>query len=129
MTVNSHDKTDREKLVPDVIDEEELSAVDLVLGLGDPQKVGRFSFFLDGDRWEWSDAVARMHGYQPGTVEPTTELLLRHKHPEDREHVAAVLDRVRKGNRSAADIALLTPAGAPAASSSSVTGHSMTTAT
>jgi PAS domain S-box-containing protein len=97
MAVNSHDKTDREKLVPDVIDEEELSAVDLVLGLGDPQKVGRFSFFLDGDRWEWSDAVARMHGYQPGTVEPTTDLLLRHKHPEDREHVAAVLDRVRKG--------------------------------
>lgn len=97
MTVNSHDKTDRNNLMPDVIDEEELSAVDLVLGLGDPQKVGRFSFFLDGDRWEWSDAVARMHGYQPGTVKPTTDLLLRHKHPEDREHVAAVLDRVRKG--------------------------------
>jgi PAS domain S-box-containing protein len=59
--------------------------------------VGRFRFFLDGRRWEWSDAVARMHGYQPGQVEPTTELLLRHKHPDDRERVAAVLERVMKG--------------------------------
>ncbi len=38
-----------------------------------------------------------MHGYDAGTVEPTTELLLRHKHPEDRERVAAVLDHVIKG--------------------------------
>lgn len=100
MTVkNSDDKTveRREALGSDVVEDNDLSAVDLVLGLGDPQKVGRFSFFLDGDRWEWSDAVARMHGYEPGQVEPTTELLLQHKHPEDREHVAAVLDRVRKG--------------------------------
>src|SRR5574337_1152278 len=69
-------------------DAEELSAVDLVIGAGEPQRVGRFRFFLDGQRWEWSDAVARMHGYEPGEVEPTTELLLRHKHPEDRERVA-----------------------------------------
>ena len=100
MTVkNSDDKTAErcEALGSDVVEDNDLSAVDLVLGLGDPQKVGRFSFFLDGDRWEWSDAVARMHGYKPGQVEPTTELLLQHEHPEDREHVAAVLDRVRKG--------------------------------
>lgn len=75
----------------------ELGALDLVLGLGEPQRVGRFRFFLDGQRWEWSDAVARMHGYEPGQVEPTTELLLQHKHPEDRERVAAVLDRVVSG--------------------------------
>ncbi|WP_082974976.1 PAS and ANTAR domain-containing protein [Mycobacterium sp. 1245805.9] len=75
----------------------ELGALDLVLGLGEPQRVGRFRFFLDGQRWEWSDAVARMHGYEPGQVEPTTELLLRHKHPDDRERVADVLDRVVNG--------------------------------
>ncbi|OBH46133.1 PAS and ANTAR domain-containing protein [Mycobacterium mantenii] len=97
MTVNSQDEADRETPASNVIDEEELSAVDLVLGLGDPQKVGRFSYLLDGDRWQWSDAVARMHGYAPGTVEPTTGLLLQHKHPEDREHVAAVLERVLQG--------------------------------
>lgn len=85
-----------EALMPEAV-EEDLSAVDLVLGLGEPQRVGRFRFFLDGERWEWSDAVARMHGYQPGQVEPTTELLLKHKHPDDRERAAAVLDRVMRG--------------------------------
>ncbi|HEY9302797.1 MAG TPA: PAS and ANTAR domain-containing protein [Mycobacterium sp.] len=75
---------------------DQLGAVDAVLGAGAPQRVGRFRFFLDGHRWEWSDAVARMHGYEPG-VEPNTDLLLRHQHPEDREQVAAVLQRVLRG--------------------------------
>ncbi len=86
-----------EQLMSDVVEQQELGAVDLVLGLGDPQRVGRFRFFVDGQRWEWSDAVARMHGYEPGEVEPTTELLLKHKHPEDRERMAAVLERVLNG--------------------------------
>ncbi|OKH72810.1 ANTAR domain-containing protein [Mycolicibacterium obuense] len=53
---------------------------------------GAFRFWFVGQRWEWSDEVARMHGYEPGTVEPTTELLLSHKHPEDRRHVQELLD-------------------------------------
>ena len=61
---------------------------------GEPQRVGSFRFFLDGQRWEWSDAVAQMHGYPPGEVPPTTELLLSHKHPEDHPRVARVLDRM-----------------------------------
>ncbi|OBH70851.1 antitermination regulator [Mycobacterium intracellulare] len=99
MTLNSDDETveRHEALMRDVVEESDLSAVDSVLGLGDPQRVGRFRFFLEGHRWEWSDAVARMHGYKPGQVQPTTELLLQHKHPEDRERVAAVLERVMKG--------------------------------
>ncbi|MCA2241555.1 PAS and ANTAR domain-containing protein [Mycobacterium sp. WUMAC-067] len=99
MTVNSDDQTveRQEALMRDVVEESDLSAIDSVLGLGDPQRVGRFRFYLDGHRWEWSDAVARMHGYKPGEVQPTTELLLQHKHPEDRERVAAVLERVMKG--------------------------------
>jgi hypothetical protein len=99
-TVPRHDDGSRapsEALMSDVVEEQELGAVDLVLGLGEQQKVGRFKFFLDGKRWEWSDTVARMHGYEGGTVEPTTELLLRHKHPADRERVAAVLDDVHQG--------------------------------
>lgn len=75
----------------------DLGAVELVMGSGEPQRVGRFAFFLDDQRWEWSEAVARMHGYEPGTVQPTTELLLEHKHPEDRQQVAAVLERVLQG--------------------------------
>ncbi|MGW4335172.1 PAS and ANTAR domain-containing protein [Rhodococcus koreensis] len=65
-----------------------------VFGGGEPQRVGSFRFFLDGQRWEWSDTVAQMHGYTPGEVTPTTELLLSHKHPEDKPHVARMLDRL-----------------------------------
>jgi ANTAR domain/PAS fold len=54
--------------------------------------VGSFRFWFVGQRWEWSDEVARMHGYQPGSVVPTTKLLLSHKHPEDRAHVQDLLD-------------------------------------
>ncbi len=100
MTVNFEDESVRapsETLMSDVVEEDELNAVDLVLGLGEPQRVGRFRFFLDGQRWEWSDPVARMHGYEPGAVEPTTALLLQHKHPEDRERVAAVLEHALQG--------------------------------
>ncbi|BBZ69344.1 PAS and ANTAR domain-containing protein [Mycobacterium paraseoulense] len=86
-----------EAFVSEAVDEQGLSAVDLVLGLGEPQSVGRFRFYLDGHRWEWSDAVARMHGYEPGQVEPSTEVLLKHKHPDDRERVAAVVGQVLRG--------------------------------
>jgi len=55
-------------------------------------KVGGFRFWFVGQRWEWSDEVARMHGYEPGSVTPTTELLLSHKHPDDRRHVQDLLD-------------------------------------
>jgi ANTAR domain/PAS fold len=54
--------------------------------------VGSFRFWFVGQRWEWSDEVARMHGYQPGSVVPTTKLLLSHKHPDDRAHVQDLLD-------------------------------------
>jgi hypothetical protein len=59
----------------------------------DKPGVGSFRFWFVGERWEWSDELARMHGYQPGTVEPTTELLMSHKHPDDRVHVQDLLDR------------------------------------
>src|SRR5690349_21108418 len=61
-------------------------------GTGPHLNVGSFRFWFAGERWEWSDEVARMHGYQPGSVVPTTELLLSHKHPDDREHVRDLLD-------------------------------------
>ena len=35
---------------------------------------GSFSYHARKDRWEWSDEVAAMHGYEPGAVDPTTEL-------------------------------------------------------
>ena len=54
--------------------------------------VGSFRFWFAGQRWEWSDEVARMHGYEPGTVAPTTKLLLSHKHPDDRAHVQDLIE-------------------------------------
>jgi PAS domain S-box-containing protein len=72
-------------------------AVEHAIGTPDAQRVGRFRFYIDGQRWEWSENVERLHGYEPGTVTPTTELLLSHKHPDDRAKVAAVLDKVADG--------------------------------
>ncbi|NKY28784.1 PAS and ANTAR domain-containing protein [Nocardia gamkensis] len=72
---------------------EEALALDRVIGTGTPQSVGGFRFWFADQRWEWSDEVASMHGYRPGSVTPTTELLLTHKHPDDREAVASALAR------------------------------------
>ncbi|WP_201788937.1 hypothetical protein [Amycolatopsis orientalis] len=58
---------------------------------GHPHAIGSFRFHFADQSWEWSDDVARLHGYAPGTVQPTTELLLSHKHPEDRDTVAGTL--------------------------------------
>ncbi len=58
-------------------------------------KVGSFRYLARDDRWEWSDEVAAMHGYAPGTVTPTTELVLSHKHPDDKATVAEVIEQVR----------------------------------
>jgi PAS domain S-box-containing protein len=63
---------------------------------GSPQRVGWFRFYFADDRWEWSPQVQRMHGYKPGTVTPTTESVLSHKHPDDYRQVAATLDEIRR---------------------------------
>ncbi len=68
--------------------------VEQALAGGAPQRVGWFRFYFGDQRWEWSEQVQRMHGYEPGTVTPTTELVLAHKHPDDRGHVAATIDDI-----------------------------------
>jgi PAS domain S-box-containing protein len=65
-----------------------------------PERVGAFRFYFDDERWEWSEQVQRMHGYQPGTVTPTTELVLAHKHPEDRDLIAQTIDTIRRTGQS-----------------------------
>jgi PAS fold/ANTAR domain len=61
---------------------------------GAPQRVGWFRFYFADQRWEWSAQVQRMHGYEPGSVTPTTDLVLAHKHPDDRGQVAATIDQI-----------------------------------
>lgn len=58
-------------------------------------RVGSFKYWTREDRWEWSDEVARIHGYEPGSVTPTTELVLSHKHPDDKPTVAHLIEQVR----------------------------------
>jgi PAS domain S-box-containing protein len=55
------------------------------------KRTGSFQFWFADQRWTWSDEVAALHGYAPGEVTPTTELLLAHKHPDDRAEVADTL--------------------------------------
>ena len=70
--------------------------IEQALAGGDPQRVGSFKYFFADERWEWSPQVQRMHGYEPGSVEPTTDLVLSHKHPDDYGQVAATLNEIRR---------------------------------
>jgi ANTAR domain/PAS fold len=76
-----------------------LSGEDVVaqaLAGGSPQRMGTFRFYFEDERWEWCEQVQRLHGYESGTVTPTTELVLAHKHPDDRNQIAATLDDIRR---------------------------------
>jgi hypothetical protein len=74
--------------------------VEQALAGGEPQRAGWFRFYFANQRWEWSEQVQRMHGYEPGTVTPTTDLVLAHKHPEDRGQVAATIDQILNTHRA-----------------------------
>jgi PAS domain S-box-containing protein len=72
------------------------SQLEQALAGGTPHPTGWFRLFFDDERWEWSPEVERLHGYEPGTAQPTTTLVLSHKHPEDYEQVAATLEDIRR---------------------------------
>ncbi|BBX65826.1 transcription antitermination regulator [Mycobacterium saskatchewanense] len=69
--------------------------VERALAGGAGQPAGWFRFYFADQHWEWSEQVQRMHGYTPGSVTPTTELVLSHKHPDDRGHVATTIDQIQ----------------------------------
>lgn len=69
-------------------------AVEQALTGGAAESVGWFRFHFEDQRWEWSEHVQRLHGYEPGTVTPTTELVLSHKHPADRGKVTATINEM-----------------------------------
>lgn len=70
-------------------------SLDMALTGGDPRHVGWFRHYFADQRWEWSPQVEQMHGYRPGTVTPTTALVLSHKHPDDLQQVAATVENSR----------------------------------
>src|ERR1700743_324360 len=65
-----------------------------------PQRLGWFRFYFEDQRWEWSEQVQRMHGYEPGTVTPTTELVLEPKHAENRGEGAKTSDEMLRARRA-----------------------------
>jgi PAS domain S-box-containing protein len=81
------------------VDDPESWEVAAVFSGGETQRVGKFQYFTADQQWVWSEQVARIHGYEPGEVQPTTELLLSHKHPDDRAKVAEILERVHAGGQ------------------------------
>jgi hypothetical protein len=52
---------------------------------------GLFRYTVETGTWWWSEPVYEIHGFTPGEVVPTTELIMSHKHPEDADEVAASL--------------------------------------
>jgi hypothetical protein len=67
--------------------------------IGDLEPAGEFSYDRREQRWQWSEEMYRIHGFEPGEVVPTTELLLRHKDPEagtvGRDQVSTVIESGR----------------------------------
>src|ERR1700739_2321450 len=66
------------------------------LAWGAPERLGLCRFFFDDERGEWSPQVAKMHGYAPGSVTPTTDMVLSHKHPDDYRQIADTLSLIRQ---------------------------------
>lgn len=52
---------------------------------GEVCPTGSFTLSLETGLSAWSDGLFRMHGYVRGEVVPTTELVVAHKHPDDRD--------------------------------------------
>lgn len=57
---------------------------------------GRFEYDVALEAWQWDEEVFHIHGYAPGSIEPTTKLFVESKHPEDRDRVEAMLRQVRE---------------------------------
>ena len=54
---------------------------------------GAYRLDLATRTWWWSDEVYAIHGFAPHQVVPTTELVLAHQHPDDRDLLAGSLER------------------------------------
>ena len=64
--------------------------------VGTAQRVGQYSYYVLEDRWEWSEEMYHVHGFEPGEVVPTTELVMSHKQPGqdemERQLIADAID-------------------------------------
>lgn len=70
----------------------DLRSFERALACGAEQQIGQYRLDLATGQWWWSAQTFRMHGFEPGQVVPTTDLILAHKHPDDRDRVREVLN-------------------------------------
>jgi hypothetical protein len=74
---------------------ERLDTYSFALGVGEECPAGNFVLDLATGRFEWSEGLYRIHGYSPGEVVPTLDLLMAHKHPEDRPAIRNLIASLR----------------------------------
>lgn len=55
--------------------------------------VGHYTYVVTEDQWSWGDGLYEIHGYSPREVPATTEVLLSHKHPDDRARAFGALEQ------------------------------------
>ena len=89
-------QTDNHALIGERATASRTDDVERASSAGGSLRAGWFRYFFDEDRWEWSPEVQRIHGYEPGTVTPTTELVLSHKHRDDYRQIADTLEHIRR---------------------------------
>jgi ATP/maltotriose-dependent transcriptional regulator MalT len=74
--------------------------------------IGSFEWDPDSDELVCSDNLFRIVGLAPNGVQPTVQDALRRTHPEDRERVAALLERARLADEPVAtDLRIVRPDG------------------
>jgi hypothetical protein len=61
--------------------------------------VGHYVYTVASDEWTWSVGVYAMHGYAPDEIAVSTEVLLGHKHPDDRSRALEVLETALEDGR------------------------------
>jgi hypothetical protein len=70
-------------------------ALEKFFSRGDDALVGEYRVDVATGRWTWSDTLFQIHGFEPGEVVPTADLLLAHSHPDDVEHTRDVLEEAQ----------------------------------
>jgi flavin-binding protein dodecin len=63
------------------------------LGAGDCP-AGTYHIDLVHGTAAWSDGLYHLHGYERGDVVPTIELILAHKHPDDKPRAQEIVDEI-----------------------------------
>jgi ANTAR domain/PAS fold len=58
---------------------------------GSSQVIGHYHYDILTGRWQWDDHLYRIHGYQPGEVTVDLDLILSHKHPDDRDEASDLI--------------------------------------